>query len=120
MLQERTPARYAWALIAAVLGGRGGADESAGAGGTPQPPGLSAMAAAGRALFADKRLSVSGQQSCGTCHVPSRAFTGGAAPTLDAREIDQPVAFLCTLTDGYDPTNPAAYTVPAQCQPGAD
>lgn len=47
-------------------------------------------------------------------------FAGGAAPTLDAREIDQLVAFLCTLTDGYDPTNPAAYTVPAQCQPGAD
>jgi cytochrome c peroxidase len=27
------------------------------------------------------------------------------------------VAFLCTLTDGFDPNNPSAYNVPAQCQP---
>jgi cytochrome c peroxidase len=48
------------------------------------------------------------------------AFAGGQAPTLTAAEIDQVVAFLCTLTDGYDPQNPAAYNVPAQCQPGAE
>ena len=46
-------------------------------------------------------------------------FGGGQAPTLTAAEIDDVVAFLCTLTDGYDPTNPAAYNVPAQCQPTA-
>jgi cytochrome c peroxidase len=46
-------------------------------------------------------------------------FGGGQAPTLNAAEIDQVVAFLCTLTDGYDPSNPAAYEVPAQCQPQA-
>ena len=28
-------------------------------------------------------------------------------------------AFLRTVSDGYDPANPAAYNVPAQCQPGA-
>lgn len=44
-------------------------------------------------------------------------FGGGQAPTLDTEEIDEIVAFLCTLTDGYDPANPAAYNVPAQCQP---
>ena len=44
-------------------------------------------------------------------------FSGGQAPTLTASEIDAVVAFLCTLTDGYDPTNPSAYNVPAQCQP---
>jgi hypothetical protein len=38
-------------------------------------------------------------------------------PTL--REIDDLVAFLCTLTDGYDPKNPSAYTVPDQCLPTA-
>lgn len=48
------------------------------------------------------------------------SFAGGAAPTLDGSEIDDLVAFLCTLTDGYDPANPAAYNVPAQCQPGAN
>jgi cytochrome c peroxidase len=44
-------------------------------------------------------------------------LAGGNAPTLTAQEIDDVVAFLCTLTDGYDPNNPAAYNVPAQCQP---
>jgi cytochrome c peroxidase len=44
-------------------------------------------------------------------------FGGGQAPTLTAAEIDEVVAFLCTLTDGFDPNNPAAYNVPAQCQP---
>ncbi len=44
-------------------------------------------------------------------------FGGGQAPTLTATEIDDVVAFLCTLTDGFDPQNPAAYNVPAQCQP---
>jgi len=46
-------------------------------------------------------------------------FEGGQAPTLTASEIDDVVAFLCTLTDGYDPANPSAYNVPAQCQPTA-
>ena len=46
-------------------------------------------------------------------------FGGGQAPTLDAQEIDEIVAFLCTLTDGFDPQNPTAYNVPAQCQPMA-
>jgi cytochrome c peroxidase len=44
---------------------------------------------------------------------------GGNAPSLTAEEIDDLVAFLCTLTDGYDPNNPSAYNVPAQCQPVA-
>jgi len=46
-------------------------------------------------------------------------FGGGQAPTLTAEEIDDVVAFLCTLTDGFDPSNPSAYNVPAQCQPVA-
>jgi cytochrome c peroxidase len=44
-------------------------------------------------------------------------FAGGQSPTLTSREIDAVVAFLCTLTDGFDPDNPSAYTAPAQCQP---
>jgi cytochrome c peroxidase len=46
-------------------------------------------------------------------------FGGGQAPTLTAQEIDAVVAFLCTLTDGFDPANPTAYNVPTQCQPTA-
>jgi len=41
---------------------------------------------------------------------------GGQAPTLTSDEINDIVAFLCTLTDGYDPTKPSAYNWPAQCQ----
>jgi cytochrome c peroxidase len=44
-------------------------------------------------------------------------FGGGQAPTLTSEEIDAVVAFLCTLTDGFDPNSPAAYDLPAQCQP---
>jgi cytochrome c peroxidase len=44
-------------------------------------------------------------------------FGGGQAPTLTAQEIDEVVAFLCTLTDGFDPGDPSAYPVPAQCAP---
>jgi cytochrome c peroxidase len=46
-------------------------------------------------------------------------FGGGQAPTLTPEEIDDVVAFLCTLTDGFDPNNPAAYNVTEQCQPSA-
>jgi cytochrome c peroxidase len=42
-------------------------------------------------------------------------FGGGQALTLASDEIDDIVAFLCTLTDGYDPANPTAYNLPAQC-----
>ena len=46
-------------------------------------------------------------------------FGGGQAPTLATDEIDDIVAFLCTLTDGYDPANPAGYNLPAQCRDAA-
>ena len=44
------------------------------------------------------------------------------APTINAGERRDLIAFLCTLSDGYDPANPGAYyasaapTNPAQCQ----
>ncbi|MBL6751751.1 MAG: c-type cytochrome [Nevskia sp.] len=40
----------------------------------------------------------------------------GDQPALTPAEIDDVVAFLCTLTDGYDPANPSALRLPAQCQ----
>jgi cytochrome c peroxidase len=39
----------------------------------------------------------------------------GQAPALTDAQIGDLVAFLCTLTDGYDPQRPEAYTLPAQC-----
>jgi cytochrome c peroxidase len=46
-------------------------------------------------------------------------IVGGNAPTMNSDEIDDLVAFLCTLTDGYDSANPAAYTEPEQCKGSA-
>jgi Cytochrome c peroxidase len=40
----------------------------------------------------------------------------GEAPRLDAQQIEDVVAFLCTLTDGYDPAHPDQYFWPRQCQ----
>jgi cytochrome c peroxidase len=42
-------------------------------------------------------------------------YNPGIAPTLTSAEINDLIAFLCTLTDGYDPGNPGAYRYPAQC-----
>ena len=40
----------------------------------------------------------------------------GDQPALDAADIDDLIAFLCTLTDGYDPSHPTAQVLPEQCQ----
>lgn len=39
----------------------------------------------------------------------------GDQPALSPAEIDDVVAFLCTLTDGSDPANAATYVKPSQC-----
>jgi len=39
----------------------------------------------------------------------------GEAPSLTSDEIDDVVAFLCTLTDGYDPAHPESAPVTAEC-----
>ncbi len=43
----------------------------------------------------------------------------GDSPALDPDEINDLITFLCTLTDGYEPQNPAALALPAQCQAAA-
>ena len=40
----------------------------------------------------------------------------GDVPALSADDINDVIAFLCTLTDGFDSQNPAAQVLPAQCQ----
>jgi cytochrome c peroxidase len=96
----------------------------AGPGGNPYfPVGTSYVTASGTPdLYQYNDLPVAFDANVNIGEVPYTppTFAGGQAPTLTAAEIDQVVAFLCTLTDGYDPNNPAAYNVPAQCQPGAD
>jgi cytochrome c peroxidase len=46
-------------------------------------------------------------------------YNPGLAPMLTSDEINLIVDFLCTLTDGYDPSNPSAYGSQAQCQQAA-
>jgi cytochrome c peroxidase len=60
----------------AACGGGGMATESSGT----APPSLSAAALLGQKIFSDKTLSVSGQQSCATCHVATYAFAGDPSP----------------------------------------
>ena len=40
----------------------------------------------------------------------------GDSPALSPGDINDMIAFLCALTDGYDPQNPTAQVLPAQCQ----
>ncbi|WP_208647561.1 cytochrome-c peroxidase [Cupriavidus lacunae] len=51
----------------------------------------------------------------GNVNVSEVPYIPGLAPTLTNSEMADLVRFLCTLTDGFDPANPSAYTVPAQC-----
>lgn len=47
-------------------------------------------------------------------------YIPGFAPALTDAEMADIVRFLCTLTDGFDPANPAAYRVPSQCHATPD
>ncbi len=68
--------RPVWSAAAPTLFERGAFDPSALA--PLDAPGHSdALAALGRALFFDARLSGNGTRSCATCHQPERAFTDG-------------------------------------------
>jgi len=50
-----------------------------------------------------------------TTEVPYNRHPGDE-PAMSESEIDDVIAFLCTLTDGFDPTHPDAYALPLQCQ----
>lgn len=52
----------------------------------------------------------------GNVNVSEVPYIPTLAPTLTNSEIADLVRFLCTLTDGFDPANPSAYQIPAQCQ----
>lgn len=43
-------------------------------------------------------------------------FAAGATPRLTPLEQQDVIAFLCALTDGFDPARPEAYRLPAQCE----
>jgi cytochrome c peroxidase len=95
----------------------------AGPGGNPYfaagTPYLNAAGTADLYQYNDLPVAFDGNVNVGEIPYTPPSFAGGQAPSLDASEIDDVVAFLCTLTDGYDPKSPAAYPVPGQCLPGA-
>jgi cytochrome c peroxidase len=66
--------RWCGPLAAALLSACGGGGAGVPAAESAQE--LSASAALGEKIFFDKSLSVSGQQSCGTCHDPGNAHAG--------------------------------------------
>ena len=90
----RTNPGIAAGLVALALSACGGSGGRSAA--TSPPAQLSAKAEAGRALFFDASLSVSGRQSCGTCHVPSCAFSAdpatdqGSPVPFGGRNMDLP------------------------------
>ena len=53
-----------------------------------------------------------------TGEIPYNRFLGDE-PALTPSEINDLITFLCTLTDGYDPSHPSALILPAQCQAAA-
>ncbi len=60
------------------------------------------------------------QSHSNNVNVSEVPYIPSLAPTLSNSEIADVVRFLCTLTDGYDPANPSAYPLPAQCNSTAD
>jgi cytochrome c peroxidase len=50
-----------------------------------------------------------------TSEIPYNRLIGDT-PALSPDEIDDVITFLCTLTDGFDPSRPTAQVLPAQCQ----
>jgi cytochrome c peroxidase len=92
---------------------------SAGPGGNPyQAVGTFYLAANGTPdLYQYNDLPVSFDSNLNVDEVPYAPASKGLSqvPSLSSNEIDDLVAFLCTLTDGYDPADPSAYNVPAQC-----
>src|SRR4051794_12430143 len=83
-------------VVLATLSACGGGSSSSDTSAAPTVQPLSAAAIAGEALFHDKSLSASGQQSCATCHVKSRAFTSdpavdnGLPVSLGGHNMDEP------------------------------
>lgn len=74
---KRTVAALAAAWVAVLAGcgggGSGGSSNTAGSTPTDMAAALSPQAELGQLVFVDRALSASGQQSCQSCHVPSRA-----------------------------------------------
>jgi cytochrome c peroxidase len=78
--------------------------------GFPEPavpadnPMSAAKVALGAKLFADTRLSVTGQYSCQSCHAPQRAFTDGRPLSIGATGEKLPLNAPTLLNAAYSPS----------------
>src|SRR5690349_24854796 len=78
--------------------------------GFPEPvvpadnPMSAAKVALGARLFADPRLSATGEYSCRSCHAPQRAFTDGRARSLGATGATLPLNAPTLLNAAYQPS----------------
>ena len=63
-----------------------------------------AKAELGRYLFYDQRISVNGQESCGTCHRQELAFTDGRAHAVGATGEAHPRSSMSLVNVAYAPT----------------
>ena len=78
--------------------------------GFPQPkddlaqPMSQAKVTLGHYLFYDKRLSVNGTQSCGSCHQQARAFTDGKPVAIGATGEAHPRNTISLVNVVYQPT----------------
>jgi cytochrome c peroxidase len=78
--------------------------------GFPQPavpadnPMTAEKVALGARLFADPRLSVTGEYSCQSCHAPGRAFTDGRTRSLGATGETVPLNAPTLLNAAYSPS----------------
>jgi cytochrome c peroxidase len=78
--------------------------------GFPQPavpadnPMSAEKVALGARLFADPRLSVTGQYSCQSCHAPAHAFTDGREKSRGATGAELPLNAPTLLNAAYSPS----------------
>ena len=78
--------------------------------GFPEPavpadnPMNAAKVALGARLFADPRLSATGDYSCQSCHAPQRAFTDGRARSIGATGEQLPLNAPTLLNAAYNPS----------------
>lgn len=108
VVQTTSTANWAWELPASFPEPRVPADN----------PMSADKVALGRFLFYDRRLSGNGSQSCGSCHLQSRAFTDGRATAVGSTGQAHPRNAQPLANVAYSPTitwaNPALVSLESQ------
>jgi len=75
------PVKLPWIMVVVLAAGLNACGGNSAPSGGTEPPTLSAAAQLGEKIFEDTALSVSGRQSCATCHVKAYAFAADESST---------------------------------------